>query len=107
MSPSQAELSKTILQGAITLIEEKGWVKGRSHIEGKGYCIVGAMRKAVPLLFDSDIIFTYELVAKEAGVDSFLLATWNDKWYRMKWQVVRVLKKALKKAEDASRQYGS
>ena len=89
-------VGENIFDRALALIE-KGWCQRNFYQDKKGktcpqdeaerYCLSGALLAAAQRdsVMDAQILLTIEL-----GMDP---TVWNDKFYRFKFQVVRLLKR--------------
>ena len=92
----EKEIIKEVLVDALKLINEKGWVQNRFSTE-KGYCVLGAIHYAASIQSRDVRIEVTKVFAEniDSRMRTFDLVTWNDKWYRTKWEVTRIFKKAI------------
>lgn len=79
------------LRKALMLLEGH-WIKGDYHRDGN-YCAAGAIAKVT-----SGASFRVPGSLLQEVIGETPIDVWNDRWYRMEWQVRRAFRKAIKLA---------
>jgi hypothetical protein len=85
-----------ILFGAIKILEEEGWIKGKLHTS-RGHCAIGAMvESSHKLRFNQgDNIDAHN--ALRSHLDCNQIAIWNDRWFRTKSSVINAMRMTAEK----------
>jgi hypothetical protein len=84
---------KLVLQKARDLLAKEGWIQGAMHLQGQGYCSVGAIGYALAggvvwrVWRDADVAEIYEC-SKLLGLGAGDLMIWNDRVARNKAEVL-------------------
>lgn len=80
-----------LLLRSAKLIEKAGWVQNSMHVQGRGYCIVGAMVH----ISAKDGIQGGAFVDAQRAMDKVMVGgsvNWNDRYGRTKDEVVTKLR---------------
>jgi hypothetical protein len=97
---------KQVCLKAAKILEEEGWIQRALHNDGRGYCLIGALGKALGISnnrLDNEYL---SVCSGRAGkiaekLDNFAdrqdAIEWNDSDSRRKQQVIALLKKGPKK----------
>lgn len=92
-----------IIEKAITIIEDKGWIQGSIGTDDNGYCVMGALDKAwhqlgsyggALAISDAKNSILHEINKDRSNEKIFSLSYWNDSSARTKEEVLSKMRAA-------------
>lgn len=98
---------RTLMLNAAKVLEKQGWIRGKLHQPGVGFCTVGALRRADlgrndrvnNATYDNKLSKSYQTaVAKlESHLDGNSIVGWNDCKVTSSYEVIRILREVANK----------